>query len=183
MADSEKPKRNKRPATTRLSRHNGGQVRRKSRKTWAEQLQNMQQRRGSISERAGLQEGYRSGLESKVGRLLGNQGIGFEFETLKIRWVSLPLPHTYTPDFIIKTPAGTQLIIETKGRFMPEDMNKHLAVKLQHPELDIRFVFHNSKAWYRSAKTRSYAKWCEENGFKFCDFKDFNAVIQQWLRE
>jgi hypothetical protein len=62
-------------------------------------------------------------------------------------------------------------------------MAKHMAVKWQHPDKDIRFIFQNSKKWYRKAMRRNYAKWCEENGFKFCDFKDCEKVIQEWLQE
>ena len=49
---------------------------------------------------------------------------------------------TYTPDF--ELPNG--IIIESKGRFVAADRKKHLLVQKQHPELDIRFVFSNSKA-------------------------------------
>ena len=111
--------------------------------------------------------------------------IPFVFEDKKetITWTSLPIKHTYHPDFVINTPKGHKLIIETKGRFMPEDQLKQLTIKLQHPEVEVRFVFSNSKSWYRKAKTKTYAKWCEEHGFQYCDYKDFQEVIKKWLKK
>lgn len=37
------------------------------------------------------------------------------------------------------------ILIEIKGYFTATDRKKHLLVKEQNPELDIRFVFGNSK--------------------------------------
>lgn len=72
--------------------------------------------------------------------------------------------HTYTPDFLLKR---SGIIVETKGQFTSEDRQKHLYVKAQHPELDIRFVFQNPNApIYKGSKT-TYAKWCEKHGFKY----------------
>jgi N-acetylmuramoyl-L-alanine amidase len=36
------------------------------------------------------------------------------------------------------------IIIESKGRFLTADRQKHLLIKQQHPQLDIRFVFQRS---------------------------------------
>ena len=49
---------------------------------------------------------------------------------------------TYTPDFVL--PNG--IILETKGQFISDDRRKHKLIKQQHPDLDIRFVFTNSKS-------------------------------------
>ena len=56
---------------------------------------------------------------------------------------------------------------------------KHLCIKKQHPNLDIRFVFTSSKAKLRKGSKTSYADWCEKNGFLYAD-KD---VPQEWLDE
>lgn len=128
--------------------------------------------------------GYRSGLEFKTGKIFVDNEIEFEFETDPIPWTPIPRTHKYHPDFrIVTNGTGKRIIIETKGRFMPEDMEKHLSLKAQYPELDIRFVFQGAQKWYRKAKRRTYAKWCEENGFKYCDFKDFERVIKEWMAE
>lgn len=53
------------------------------------------------------------------------------------------------PDFVLTN----NIIIETKGLFTSPDRRKHVWIKKQHPELDIRFVFTNSKAkLYKGAK-------------------------------
>ena len=87
-----------------------------------------------------LRAGYRSGLEQDTAKFLKKRGIGFTYEELKIKWVD-PKTKTYTPDFVL----DNGIIIETKGRFISPDRAKHLAVRSQYPELDIRFVFTNSK--------------------------------------
>ena len=84
--------------------------------------------------------GYRSGLEDKVATYLIKQNVNFLYEKIKIEWEDLAY-RTYTPDFIL----DNGIIIETKGRFIALDRRKHLAIKRQHPELDIRFIFTNSR--------------------------------------
>jgi hypothetical protein len=50
--------------------------------------------------------------------------------------------HRYRPDFTL--PNG--IIIEGKGIFEAADREKHLLLKEQRPDLDIRFVFSRSEA-------------------------------------
>lgn len=81
----------------------------------------------------------------------------------------------YTPDFVL----SNGIIVETKGRFTSADRNKHIEIHKQHPELDIRFVFSNSRAKiYKGAKS-SYADWCKRHGFQYAD-KD---IPEAWLKE
>ena len=113
----------------------------------------------------GVIAGYRSGLEKKVAAQLQAAGVPatYEDKASKVRYVKPASEHTYLPDFVL--PNG--IIIETKGRFMPEHRKKHLLNKEQHPGLDIRFVFSNPHApIYKGSKT-SYADWCRTYGFKF----------------
>ncbi len=65
---------------------------------------------------------------------------------------------------------------------MPPDQRKILAVIAQHPEIELAIVFSNSKKWFRKAKTKTYAKWCEKHGITYCDWKDFRKVLPQWLK-
>jgi hypothetical protein len=81
----------------------------------------------------------------------------------------------YTPDFLL--PNG--IIVETKGRFLTEDRQKHLLIQAQHPELDIRFVFSNSRARISKASSTTYAMWCEKHGFRYAD----KLIPQAWLME
>lgn len=116
---------------------------------------------------------YRSGLEDKVSKDLQSKGIPFEYEKLKIKYVVPATEKAYTPDF--RLPSG--VIIETKGRFDLEDRKKHMLVKQQHPNLDIRFVFTNSKTKIRKGSPTSYGDWCTKNGFLYSD----KFIPESWL--
>jgi DnaJ-class molecular chaperone len=71
------------------------------------------------------------------------------------------------------------LVIETKGRFVVEDRQKHLLVKEQHPEHDIRFLFSNSRNKIAKGSKVTYADWCNKCGFKYAD----KVIPDEWLRE
>lgn len=117
---------------------------------------------------------YRSGLEKVVAEFLKQNKKNFRYEDLKIEWKDLRY-RTYTPDFIL----DNGIIVETKGIFDNEDRRKHLAVREQHPELDIRLVFSNTKAkLYKGSKT-TYAMWCEKNGFLY----SHRVIPPDWLKE
>lgn len=121
-----------------------------------------------------LRAGYRSGLEQDTAKFLKKRGIGFTYEEMKIKWVD-PKTKTYTPDFVL----DNGIIIETKGRFISPDRAKHLAVRSQYPELDIRFVFTNSKSkLYKGSKT-TYGMWCNKYDFKYAD----RYIPEAWLKE
>ena len=42
-----------------------------------------------------------------------------------------------------------------------------LAVKKQHPELDIRFIFQRNNTLTKRSKT-TYGDWCDKHGFPWC---------------
>ncbi len=127
------------------------------------------------AKQVGIKYAFRSGLEEKVAEQLVKAGVPVEYEKLKVKYVSPPEPHVYTPDF--ELPNG--IIIETKGRFLPGDRKKHLQVKAQNPHLDIRFVFTRSKATISKTSTTSYADWCTKAGFKYAD----KLIPAAWLEE
>lgn len=124
---------------------------------------------------AGVKYGYRSGLEESLAAQLKAAGVPFEYEETKLAFEEPPKKRTYTPDF--KLPNG--IIIETKGRFLTEDRQKHLLVKAQHPDLDLRFVFSNSKTKINKRSTTTYADWCVKHGFLYAD----KAAPAAWLKE
>ena len=109
--------------------------------------------------------GFRSGLEEKVADQLKKSGVRFEYETTKIKYVVPESLHTYTPDFVF--PNG--LIVETKGYWDAADRKKHLLIKQQHPNLDIRFVFSNANTKIRKGSKTSYANWCDKHGFLWAE--------------
>jgi len=122
---------------------------------------------------AAVKNGYRSGLEEIVDSTLKQHNIDGEYEKHKIKYTVPATDHTYTPDF--RLPNG--IFVETKGRFVTEDRKKHVLIKKQHPELDIRFVFQNSKNKIRKGSPTTYADWCIKHGFKYAD----KTIPQEWL--
>lgn len=123
----------------------------------------------------GIKEGFRSGLEDKIADQLRKQGIDPQYEQMKIEFTRPARVSKYTPDF--RLPNG--IIIESKGRFLTDDRQKHLLVQAQHPEYDIRFVFSNSKARISKASKTTYADWATKHGFKFAD----KLIPQAWIDE
>ena len=117
---------------------------------------------------------YRSGLEKVVAAFLKERQKKVEYEKLKIEWKDLRY-RTYTPDWEL----DNGIIVETKGLFSAEDRRKHLEIQKQHPHLDIRFVFSNSRAkLYKGAKSR-YQDWCDKHGFKWAN----KEIPEEWLAE
>lgn len=108
---------------------------------------------------------WRSGLEQDTQEDLTTRGVPFRYEEVKFRYIVPETPHTYTPDFILKN----GIVVETKGRFEIEDRKKHVLLKKQHPDIDIRFVFSRSASPLRKGAKSTYADWCLKNGFKFAD--------------
>jgi hypothetical protein len=121
-----------------------------------------------------IRHGYRSGLEYKLSIYLDENKVKYGYEDIKIEWEDLAY-RTYTPDFVL----DNGIIIETKGRFMAADRRKHIAIKKQHPKLDIRFVFTNSKAKLSKGAKSSYADWCIKHGFRYYD----RIIPEEWLKE
>tara|TARA_X000001382_G_scaffold16211_1_gene10253 strand:- start:683 stop:1141 length:459 start_codon:yes stop_codon:yes gene_type:complete len=118
--------------------------------------------------------GYRSGLELKTAQYLDNLLIKYKYEKLKIEWEDLTY-RTYTPDFVLYN----GIIIETKGMFTAADRKKHLAIKKQHPHLDIRFVFENSNRKLRKGAKTRYYQWCNKYDFDYYD----RIIPEEWLKE
>ena len=121
------------------------------------------------------QKGHKSGLETKIDEQLKLLGIDGEYEQHEIKYTIPETHHTYKPDF--KLPNG--IYIESKGWFLPEDRKKHLLIKEQNPDIDLRFVLQspNGKI-YKGSKT-TYAQWCEKNGFKWAK----KEIPTEWINE
>lgn len=118
---------------------------------------------------------YRSGLEEKNSELLKAFSIEPHYEEQYLEYVVPQSTHKYTPDFVL--PNG--IIIETKGVWDAEDRKKHLLIREQHPELDIRFVFSRSKTYIYKGSSTTYASFCNKNGIKFAD----KLIPEEWLKE
>ena len=139
--------------------------------------------RSSATRKRALAQGYRSGLEEKIARGLTASGVSFEFEQEKLRYTQPAKERTYTPDFVITTRSGKAIYIESKGRFVTSDRQKHLMVRDSNPDLDIRFVFSNPNNRISKQSKTTYAAWCEKNGFMYAKFDPNEVIPQDWLDE
>jgi len=118
-------------------------------------------------------KGYRSGLEQTVDESLKAVGVDGEYEKHKIKYIFPATDRKYTPDF--KLPNG--IFVETKGRFVAADRKKHLLIKEQYPDLDIRFVFQNANNKLNKRSKTTYADWCNKYGFIFAE----KTIPDEWL--
>jgi hypothetical protein len=132
-------------------------------------------RRKLSAQQVGLVHGFRSGLEEQIAQQLKTLGIAFDYESVKLHYIKPARDAKYTPDFIL--PNG--IVIESKGRFLVDDRQKHLILKSQHPGLDVRFVFSNSNTKISKNSKTSYAAWCEKHGFEYAD----KYIPKAWIDE
>ena len=116
---------------------------------------------------------YRSQFEANFARNLRERKIASLYEQDTIQYI--PKPRTYTPDFYIKE---GDFYVETKGRFFATDRTKHLLIKEQHPDIDIRFVFLNAKNKLDKRSRTTYAQWCEKNGFLYSE----KRMPEEWMK-
>jgi hypothetical protein len=123
----------------------------------------------------GIKYGYRSGLEEKIGAQIKEAGHEVRFETFKVPYIMPASSHNYTPDFVL----DNGIVIEGKGIFDASDRAKHLLLRAQYPELDIRFVFTRSKAPINPGSKTTMAMWCTKHGILFSD----KLIPPSWLTE
>ena len=115
---------------------------------------------------------YRSKFELKVAADLGKRKIDFQYEKVSFDYV--PKIRNYTPDFYLPE---SKIYIETKGRLTTNDRVKHLLIKDQYPDLDIRFVFVNANNKISRTSKTTYANWCDRHKFLWAE----SLVPMEWL--
>lgn len=120
-------------------------------------------------------DGYRSQFEADVAQDMEVKGHSYEFETTKVPYIKPAQGHRYLIDFVL--PNG--ITIEAKGEFTPADRKKHLLIKEQWPDLDLRFVFGNPGRKLSKKSKTTYAAWCEKHGFPYAK----KTVPEKWLKE
>jgi len=117
--------------------------------------------------------GFRSGLERQVASSLIKKKVAYTYEENRISYL---LMKTYTPDFYLKK---QKIFLEVKGYFLPSDRTKHLKIKEQHPEIDIRFVFGNARNRLNKRSKTTYGAWCDKHGFLW---SDNGQIPAEWLK-
>ena len=123
---------------------------------------------------------YRNKFEQVTGDKLNERNISFNYESERLDYT---VSGKYIPDFIIQTNRGKTLYIETKGNgrsFDAASRRKLIAVKLQHPDKDIRIVFYSDGAFGAKRKDGTrlrQSEWADKNGFKY----SIRSIPDEWL--
>lgn len=118
--------------------------------------------------------GFASAGEERLAKDLEERGVEFEYEPYTIPYKVPERKGHYKPDFVLKN----NIIIEYKaGVFEAKDRQKMILVKESNPQLDIRFVFGNSKRKLYTGSKTTYAMWCDTHGFPYAEKK----VPTEWL--
>ena len=120
-----------------------------------------------------IKYGYRSGFEHKISEQLEELNIDPKYEQTVIKYTVPERQSKYTVDFTL--PNG--ILVETKGRWTTEDRKKHLLVKEQYPELDVRILFQSPKTKIRKGSKTSYADFCDKHGIQWAEKK----IPESWL--
>jgi predicted nuclease of restriction endonuclease-like RecB superfamily len=108
----------------------------------------------------------RNKFEKRILTQLKRARVSFTYESEKIPYV---LAGHYIPDFIIQTSLG-KIYVEAKGYLRPEHKRKMVAVKKQHPEMDLRILFYSAN--------KKFIKWAEKAGFKYA----IETIPKEWLK-
>ena len=116
-------------------------------------------------------------FEQKVMSNLTEQGIKFVFEPHSI-------PYSVTRDYIPDLLVG-DVYVEIKGYFRQDAQRKMRAVKKQHPDKDIRFLFQKAEATIQGAKRRkdgtkmTCREWCDRYGFLWAEGEE---LPDKWIK-
>lgn len=113
---------------------------------------------------------YKSGFERSLTTSFKSLGIKFKYESTQIPYV---LERTYTPDFEL---VDHGFFVEAKGLLDRDSKAKMIAVKKQHPEIDVRFCFMDAKKKIPGTK-QSHGEWATKNGFLWCE----RELPEEWL--
>lgn len=117
-------------------------------------------------------------FEQRVIGKLEEAGVQFEYEPHNLPYT---VERQYYPDLLV---GG--IYIELKGFFRQDAQRKMKAVKAQHPDLDIRFLFQRGNSPVHGAKTRkdgtkmTCGEWADRYGFIWAEGE---AIPEDWINE
>lgn len=118
---------------------------------------------------------YRSGLEEKNMKYLEGKNVIGLYEKWSIPYVIPESSHRYTPDILL--PNG--IFVELKGLWEADDRKKHMLLREQYPDIEIRFVFSSSRTKIYKGSPTSYGEFCEKRGILFAD----KLIPVEWIKE
>ena len=120
---------------------------------------------------------FRSKAEEDICNILKEKNIPYQYENSKVHYEWYE-KKKYIPDFFL---LNNGIILEVKGRFKIEDRKKHLFIRKQKPELDIRFIFDNPKAKLYKGGKMTNGSWCDKYKFKYSSLRE--GVPEEWINE
>lgn len=125
---------------------------------------------------------YRNNFEEQTAQSLVANGATFSYEDTKIPYT---VSGTYLVDFKITTKSGNTIYIETKGNGRSFDHSvrrKMIAVKEQHPEIDLRIVFYSDGKIGPKRKDGTHmcqSDWATKHNFKY----SIRQIPLDWYNE
>jgi hypothetical protein len=114
---------------------------------------------------------YRSSFERRL-----HTGVlrGTKYEPFDVTYTQT---RKYKPDFVLKS-----IWFEAKGFFRPGDQAKYMAIRDNHPDIKLVFIFtHPYKAVRKGAKM-TMARWADIKGFTWFGEHD-TAKIERFIKE
>lgn len=117
--------------------------------------------------------GMRSMAEVRFAADLDKRKIKYIYEPEV--WTYQYDPQEYTIDFFLP---DFEFYSEVKGKMTNEIRKKMLTVRSCNPDKDIRFVFERAANKIRKGSPTTYAKWCDQKNFKWCE----HIISDKWLR-
>lgn len=117
-------------------------------------------------------------FEERVIHKLESKGVSFEYEPHNLPYT---VERKYIPDLLVG-----DIYIELKGFFRQDAQRKMKAVKAQHPDLDIRFLFQRASSPVHGAKKRKDGskmtcwEWADRYGFIWAEGED---IPEEWINE
>src|ERR1700743_3390554 len=112
----------------------------------------------------------KSSIERSLDLQLKSSGLAYSYEKKALPYT---LRYNYIPDFYIPE---LDIYIEAKGWLRRTDQAKMRAVKLEHPDLDIRFVFQELDKKVQNGRMTNQ-QWAEKYGFPYAE----GSIPEEWL--
>lgn len=115
-------------------------------------------------------------FEERVIGKLEAQGVEYEYEPHTLQYF---VERSYVPDLKIG-----DVYIEMKGYFRQDAQRKMKAIKAQHPDLDIRFLFQRANSPVQGAKKRkdgskmTCSEWADRYKFQWAEGE---IIPKEWL--
>lgn len=113
-------------------------------------------------------KGFRSKFEKVVADKLKELKIQYEYEKIKLPYI---LTKKYISDYSLED--GT--LIEVKGYLRTADISKMKAVRAQHPDQRIVFIFQAPHKPVPRQK-QTHAEWAEKNGYEWIDLEQLDSL-------